>query len=1603
MPEYYNFNSLGCDLCLCDVTGSIHSQCSDTTGQCPCKVGVSGVRCQDCAPGFYNFSETGCTACQCGIGATNTSCDQSEGYCYCQPGVGGDKCDQCLLFRENITSSGCTLCDACTEQLGRTAMYIQDNYLVQLLDKLSTLVVLSSDGERLLSSHQSLFRSVSYSVGKYRSDMELYRDTIRDINAGGINDSALAISQLFSNISEELEILSNVVDIEFFRIRGIAYDVEMVLANMDKIEMEIITLLQYLSGRLVVSDSALQSAEGLLSDARFNYSVNVTQAMETLTMAKIGFDKANLTSIQLIYQQRQVYNLTEIAIYLNSSLQALEVSLENLKFRNNENAVLINSTTYFLKHANTSVRRFDYLLGNIHTQLMQIQTLINTSVETTNLTFQYYSNAVQTLNGSPTQGYNLEEGDGIIYLSIAILVDLHSNLSELLLQTETHLNELLANTTRIEMYFHQTHPVALQALEVITDYREVMKLINKSCTIAEEAAGAAAAAVQDANKLLERGVIQQVTIESIIAGKLLIMSVELEKKVTEFILVNYAALKVSINGSRILDEDIERVMNRASTNLDSILYRVSFFSSQVISSLLNLPPLKACIYSQLPAPPPIEDIRTNVSILISRVATCSDRIERYDELGDYANVKLNKIADALMKKVQLITDSAVISLTNMDNLDKIHYIIDNIVTIRNRTFDAIAKLKIALELRANSSLTYRPLTANVPLHYTQLSVFFRSNVTDCTLLYIQSESGHSVSLYLEDRILNFFVDLGSESANVSIGEIALNSWYQVLATRDTKQLTMSLSSQRINNIQTRKAQGVIDTSLSLLFSTSDVIYLGHRPRVTDSSDVVDFEGCVEDLVFNHMPIPLFDPIDRGEGLTSCGMRPVTRSYTTGTWFLGGGYTTLELAEVLLHTPGTSLSISFRTLTDGILLQSSNTDLDNQLTLHVSENRVRLDLLDRGETVSSHSADYVTDNVRHIVTLHRNEITIGLQVDQHLVVTLNLISENFTLGSSLNIGGTSESAVFETFSGVVMELLVNGMQVDLQEYTDTSRTAPVSPRDVTAGVYHAGSGYADLPLLNSTLSLQSISFSFSTTSLTGLLFLLFTDNLISRSPIHLTMEHGTLTLSYIYVNSFTRKQAVVTMGDELNDGNFHSVRVDFSTNEVKLTVDELSSTVNDCEEFGDFYVCERGIQVSTPLYMGGVPDSERLSIAIVTSYKGCVRDLRLNDVSYDYENANILSGVYLYGCVPPTDPPTDPRSYRFDSQNNSYALLDISPTELATDTVFRIELTSVSYSGVIFFVNGLNNYDFIELVFLGGRLQFTFSLGSIPTRVITADRYNDGVKYRVEAIRLGPIGLLSVLEVVGQDMYIPREYVRTSIHDVAFERFDLSNNFYFGGRPNQQVSSDMCVTSLVINEIERVLSSGILYRVNRCDVQLQVSRSTATFSGSGAYLQLYSSYHVGRSFTAQLEFRTHNSTGLLFYIANHVANDYVTVELRNGTIVYSVDNGGEGNVNRIFYTPSSPFYLSNGAWHSISLTKQDNYITLTIDGVFMESSVEDSLMSVDTKNYPLLIGGIKPGITTFLDVTTQSFNGCVRDIILNNEYTSLRSRPGYGVDVDGCSL
>ena len=46
--------------CNCDVTGAYNSTCDPYGGQCYCKPGVAGRRCDECALEYWNLGPNGC-------------------------------------------------------------------------------------------------------------------------------------------------------------------------------------------------------------------------------------------------------------------------------------------------------------------------------------------------------------------------------------------------------------------------------------------------------------------------------------------------------------------------------------------------------------------------------------------------------------------------------------------------------------------------------------------------------------------------------------------------------------------------------------------------------------------------------------------------------------------------------------------------------------------------------------------------------------------------------------------------------------------------------------------------------------------------------------------------------------------------------------------------------------------------------------------------------------------------------------------------------------------------------------------------------------------------------------------------------------------------------------------------------------------------------------------------------------------------------------------------------------------------------------------------------------------------------------------------------
>lgn len=124
--------------CNCDPIGSVSLQCS-STGQCICKSGVEGQRCDRCASNYFDFSHNGCRPCGCSVEGSQDNvplCD-NKGKCRCKKNVEGEKCDRCKpgFFDLQLTNDlGCVACfcyghsNQCTSSKGYSIYPIESTF-----------------------------------------------------------------------------------------------------------------------------------------------------------------------------------------------------------------------------------------------------------------------------------------------------------------------------------------------------------------------------------------------------------------------------------------------------------------------------------------------------------------------------------------------------------------------------------------------------------------------------------------------------------------------------------------------------------------------------------------------------------------------------------------------------------------------------------------------------------------------------------------------------------------------------------------------------------------------------------------------------------------------------------------------------------------------------------------------------------------------------------------------------------------------------------------------------------------------------------------------------------------------------------------------------------------------------------------------------------------------------------------------------------------------------------------------------------------------------------------------------------------------------------
>ncbi|XP_032149235.1 laminin subunit alpha-1 [Sapajus apella] len=467
----------------------------------------------------------------------------------------------------------------------------------------------------------------------------------------------------------------------------------------------------------------------------------------------------------------------------------------------------------------------------------------------------------------------------------------------------------------------------------------------------------------------------------------------------------------------------------------------------------------------------------------------------------------------------------------------------------------------------------------------------------------------------------------------------------------------------------------------------------------------------------------------------------------------------------------------------------------------------------------------------------------------------------------------------------------------------------------------------------------------------------------------------------------------------SDGQAHSISLVRNRRIITVQLDEN----NPVEMKLSPSVESRTINVSH-LYIGGIPEREGMSLLKMRgSFHGCIKNLIFNLELLDFNSAVGHEEVDLDTCWLSERPkpapngedselPREPRAFpeqcaadaapeyvpsahQFGLTQNSHLILPFNQSDVRKKLSVQLRIRTFAASGLIYYMAHQNQADYAVLQLHGGRLHFMFDLGKGKTQVSHPALLSDGKWHTVKTDYVRRKGFITV---DGQESPIV-----TVVGDAT--TLDVEGLFYLGGLPsgyrarnigNITHSIPACIGDMTVNSKQLDKDNLVsAFAVNRC---FSVAQEGTFFDGSGYVALVKEGYKVRSELNITLEFRTSSQNGVLLGISTAKV-DAIGLELMDGKILFHVNNGA-GRITAS-YEPKTAAALCDGKWHTLQANKSKHRITLIVDGnaVGAENPHTQST-SVDTNN-PIYVGGYPAGVKQNCLSSQTSFRGCLRKLAL----------------------
>ncbi|XP_039701762.1 laminin subunit alpha-1 isoform X1 [Pteropus medius] len=426
-----------------------------------------------------------------------------------------------------------------------------------------------------------------------------------------------------------------------------------------------------------------------------------------------------------------------------------------------------------------------------------------------------------------------------------------------------------------------------------------------------------------------------------------------------------------------------------------------------------------------------------------------------------------------------------------------------------------------------------------------------------------------------------------------------------------------------------------------------------------------------------------------------------------------------------------------------------------------------------------------------------------------------------------------------------------------------------------------------------------------------------------------------------------------------------------------------------------------------LYIGGVPEDAGSSmLRMRRSFHGCIRNLIFNMELLDFTSAvgseqvdldtcllSERSKLALHGedgkllpepqplpspqlCAVDAAPEYVPNAHQFGLTQGSHFVLLFNQLAIRRRLSVQLSIRTFASNGLIYYMAHQNQVDYAMLQLHEGRLHFMFDLGKGRTKVSHPALLSDGMWHTVKTEYFKRKGFIMV---DGQESPMV-----TIVGDGT--TLDVEGKLYLGGLPSDYRARNIgnithsipaCIGEVTVNGKRLDTDSPVsAFAVARCYAEAQEG---TFFEGSGYAALVKEGYKVRSDVNITLEFHTSSENGVLLGISSAKV-DAIGLEMVNGKLLFHVNNGA-GRITAT-YEPKATNTLCDGKWHTLQANKSKHRVVLIVDGNAVRAeSPHTQSTSVDTNN-PIYVGGYPADVKQNCLSSQRSFRGCLRKLTLS---------------------